>query len=121
MVNFVCSNLPLNIPDKMDLLRCESTKDRVFNLLKVIHKETQLLELKQNIRSRTREDIDDLRSRIQMLESGVSALNDGEAAMRDEIDNIYRALNALQSLPDPEPIPPVGYQATLDRENNKKE
>ena len=55
----------------------------------------------------TREDIDDLRSRIQMLESGVSALNDGEAAMRDEIDNIYRALNALQSLPDPEPIPPV--------------
>lgn len=69
----------------------------------------------------TREDIDDLRSRIQLLESGVSALNDGEAAMRDEIDNIYRALNALQSLPDPEPIPPVGYQATLDRENNKKE
>ena len=59
MVNFVCSNLPLNIPDKMSLLQCGSTKDRVFALLKVLHKETQLLELKQNIRTRTREDIDE--------------------------------------------------------------
>ena len=58
-VNFVSSNMPFNITDKMDLLRCSSTKDRVFMLLKLIHKEMQLVELKQNIRIRTREDIDE--------------------------------------------------------------
>ena len=58
-VNFVSSNMPFNITDKMDLLRCPSTKDRVFMLLKLIHKEMQLVELKQNIRIRTREDIDE--------------------------------------------------------------
>ena len=59
MVNFVSSNMPFNINDKMSLLRCESTKERVFMLLKFIHKEMQLVELKQNIRIRTREDIDE--------------------------------------------------------------
>ncbi len=59
MVNFVSSNLPLTISDKMDLLRCTSTKERVFLLLKYVYKEMQLLELKQNIRIRTREDIDE--------------------------------------------------------------
>lgn len=58
-VNFVSSNMPFSIPDKIELLRCASPKDRVFSLLKVIHKEMQLVELKQNIRIRTREDIDE--------------------------------------------------------------
>ncbi len=58
-VNFISSNMPFNISDKMELLRCTSTKDRVFMLLKLIHKEMQLVELKQNIRIRTREDIDE--------------------------------------------------------------
>ena len=59
MVNFVSSNMPFSISDKMSMLRCESTKERVFMLLKFIHKEMQLVELKQNIRIRTREDIDE--------------------------------------------------------------
>ena len=59
MVNFVSSNMPFSIADKMELLRCTSTKERVFMLLKFIHKEMQLVELKQNIRIRTREDIDE--------------------------------------------------------------
>ena len=58
-VNFVSSNMPFSISDKIELLRCPSPKDRVFELLKVIHKEMQLVELKQNIRIRTREDIDE--------------------------------------------------------------
>ena len=58
-VNFISSNMPFSIADKMDLLRCPTLKDRVFALLKVIHKEMQLVELKQNIRIRTREDIDE--------------------------------------------------------------
>ncbi len=58
-VNFICSNLPFDIQDKMNLLQCEDLKLRLFKLLKVLNKELQLLELKQNIRSKTREDLDE--------------------------------------------------------------
>ncbi len=58
-VNFISSNMPFSIGDKMQLLQCNSIKERVFELLKVIHKEMQLVELKQNIRTKTREDIDE--------------------------------------------------------------
>ena len=58
-VNFICSNMPFDIKDKMNLLECEDLKLRVFKLLKVMNKELQLLELKQSIRSKTREDLDE--------------------------------------------------------------
>ena len=67
----------------------------------------------------TREDIDDLKSRVQALEGSVSSLATDNFDLHAEIGNIYQALDLLQQQPD-EPIPPVGYQATLDRENNKK-
>ena len=116
MVNFVCSNLPLNIPDKMDLLRCESTKDRVFNLLKVIHKETQLLELKQNIRSRTREDIDEQQREYflqQQIKNIKEELGNGEGSpervellrqarkkkWNEDVENVfYKELDKLDTL-----------------------
>ncbi|MBP5508097.1 MAG: endopeptidase La, partial [Prevotella sp.] len=59
LVNFTSSNLPIAIADKIRLLECKSVTDRVFELLKAIHKEMQLLQLKQNIRTKTREDIDE--------------------------------------------------------------
>ncbi|MBP3725795.1 MAG: endopeptidase La [Bacteroidaceae bacterium] len=58
-VNFICSNMPFSVDDKARLLSLTSMKERVFEALKVLNKETQLLKLKQNIRSKTREDIDE--------------------------------------------------------------
>ncbi|MBP3835305.1 MAG: endopeptidase La [Prevotella sp.] len=58
-VNFVCANMPFSIRDKVKLLEFSSMKERVFGVLKVLNKELQLLRLKQNIRSKTREDIDE--------------------------------------------------------------
>ncbi len=58
-VNFVCTNLPFSIDDKTELLATTNVKDRVIGTLRVLHKEMQLLELKQNIRSKTREDLDE--------------------------------------------------------------
>ena len=57
-INFICSNMPFSVEDKMDLLREDELKDRLFRLLKIFNRETQLLELKQNIRMKTREDLD---------------------------------------------------------------
>ena len=56
---FICTNLPFEIADKIDMLAAGSIKERVIRTLRVLHKELQLLELKQNIRSKTREDIDE--------------------------------------------------------------
>ena len=58
-VNFICSNLPFEIDDKMHLLRATDLKERLFRLLKVLNKETQFLKIKHRIHSKTREDLDE--------------------------------------------------------------
>ena len=59
VVDYICSNLPFSITDKMKMLEATSFVERVFLALRTLNKEMQLLELKQNIRSKTREDIDE--------------------------------------------------------------
>ena len=58
-VNFICSNMPFSISDKMRLLSVSSMKERLFELLKVLNREMQLMDLKLNIRTKTREEIDE--------------------------------------------------------------
>ena len=58
-VDFICTNLPFDIADKAELIYTSSIKERVIKTLKVLLKEIQLLELKQNIRTKTREDLDE--------------------------------------------------------------
>ncbi len=58
-INFICSNLPFNTAEKSQMLKADSMLERVFLTLKALNKELQLLELKQNIRSKTREDLDE--------------------------------------------------------------
>lgn len=59
LTNYICTNLPFTTEDKAKLMLMGSMKERVFGLLKVLNKEMQLLELRQNIRSKTREDLDE--------------------------------------------------------------
>ena len=94
-VNFVSSNMPFSITDMIDLLRCPSTKERVFALLKVIHKEMQLVELKQNIRIRTREDIDEQQREYflqQQIKNIKEELGNGEGSP-ERLELIEQASN----------------------------
>ncbi|WP_297233985.1 endopeptidase La [Prevotella sp.] len=59
LTNFICANLPFNTDNKAELLRKNTMKERVFGMLKILNRESQLLELKRNIRTKTREDIDE--------------------------------------------------------------
>lgn len=59
LTNVICATLPFSIEEKAELIYLDSIKDRVFAMLKIINRELQLLELKQNIRSKTREDLDE--------------------------------------------------------------
>ena len=58
-LNFVCSNMPFPVKEKMKLLEKELVKERLFNLMKIINREITLQNLKADIRNKTREDIDE--------------------------------------------------------------
>ena len=58
-LNFICSNMPFTIKDKIELLSAFSLKERLFNAMKALNREINLQNLKANIRNKTREDIDE--------------------------------------------------------------
>ena len=58
-LNFVCSNMPFNVKEKMSLLETETVKERLFMVMKIINREINLQHLKADIRNKTREDIDE--------------------------------------------------------------
>ena len=59
VADFICTNMPFSISDKIKMLKADSIMERVIETLKVLYKEIQLMQLKQNIRTKTREDIDE--------------------------------------------------------------
>ncbi|MBD9247104.1 MAG: endopeptidase La [Prevotella sp.] len=106
-VDFVCTNLPFSIEDKELLISTGSIKERVIQTLRVLHKEMQLLELKQNIRSKTREDLDEQQREYflqQQIKNIKEELGGGEGsperkdleekakskAWPEEVDKIFR-------------------------------
>ena len=58
-LNFICSNMPFSIKEKMALLQIDSIKERLFNTLRIVNREISLQTLKLDIRNKTRDDIDE--------------------------------------------------------------
>ncbi len=58
LINFICTNFPLDLETKFDLLDINILKDRIYRLIQVLNKELQLAILKNNIQLRTREELD---------------------------------------------------------------
>lgn len=57
LVNFICANFAFKLNDKLMLLQIDDVKERCYQLLDVMTRESQLLELKVSIQSKAREDI----------------------------------------------------------------
>ena len=58
MVNYICVNFNFQIPEKQALLQEENLENRAFRLLELLNKELQMLEIKQSIQNKAREDMD---------------------------------------------------------------
>jgi len=58
LVNFISSNLNASIAEKQKMLAMSNLKQRATQLLTALHKEYQLLEIKQQIHSKVKTDID---------------------------------------------------------------
>ncbi len=77
-LNFVCANMPFSVKEKINLLQMDSIKERLFSTLRIINREINLQMLKQDIRNKTRDDIDEqqrnyfLQQQIKNLQAEMS-------------------------------------------------
>jgi ATP-dependent Lon protease len=58
LVNFIASNMNLEVVEKQQLLEMPNVKERATTLLKHLNKEHELMELKNQIQNKVRTDID---------------------------------------------------------------
>lgn len=58
LINFICSNMNLDVSKKQELLEIVDHKERATLILEYLHKELQMLELKNQIQNKVRVDID---------------------------------------------------------------
>jgi ATP-dependent Lon protease len=58
LINFICSNTDIKVQDKQKLLEMSSLRDRGFMLLEFLVQEIQVLELKNELQSKVKSDLD---------------------------------------------------------------
>ena len=58
LINFICSNTDIKVQDKQKLLEIDSLRDRGFQLLEYLVQEIQMLELKNELQSKVKSDLD---------------------------------------------------------------
>jgi ATP-dependent Lon protease len=58
LINFISSNMNLGVAEKQELLKISDLKERALLMLKKMDKELQKLEIRNNIHSKVREDMD---------------------------------------------------------------
>ena len=87
-LNFVCSNMPFGVKEKMKLLMMESVKERLFGVMKIINREINLQNLKADIRNKTREDIDEQQRNYflqQQIKNMQAEIGNGESSEKSEL------------------------------------
>lgn len=58
LINFICSNTDIKVQDKQRLLEINILRDRGFTLLEFLVQEIQVLELKNELQSKVKSDLD---------------------------------------------------------------
>ncbi len=58
LVNFIGSNMNASVDEKQELLKIKSLEERANKVLEMLHKEKQMLELKNDIQSKVKSDLD---------------------------------------------------------------
>ena len=57
LVSYCATNLPIDSREKQELLNIDDEKEQAYRLLMILNREMQILELKMNIQTKTREDL----------------------------------------------------------------
>ena len=75
LINFLCSHIPINAPQKQELLTIDALKPRAFALFTLLNKEAQLIQIKADIQSKTREDLNQ-QQREHFLQQQIKTIQD---------------------------------------------
>ncbi|HAF27566.1 MAG TPA: endopeptidase La [Bacteroidales bacterium] len=91
LVNFICSNSDIDIQDKQKLLEMDNLKERSIRLLEHLSKQIQMLELKNDIQSKVRTDLD-RQQREYLLHQQMKTIQDelGGNPMDQEIEDLRK-------------------------------
>lgn len=87
LINFLATNIPFSPADKQALLEIRSIKKRAYKLYSILSKEAQLLELKADIQSKTREDLSQ-QQREHFLQQQIRTIQDELGTSDDEISEL---------------------------------
>lgn len=89
LINFVTSNMNLSVKEKQDLLAINDLKDRALETLKFMNIELQKLELKNDIQSKVRFDLDQ-QQREYFLHQQMKTIQEelGGSTQEEEIDEM---------------------------------
>ena len=58
LINYICVNFSLDVKDKQRLLEIDEVMERGYQLLSLLNKESQLMEIKMSIQNKAKEGID---------------------------------------------------------------
>ena len=89
LINFVTSNMTLSVKEKQDLLAINSLRDRALETLKYMNIELQKLELKNDIQSKVRFDLDQ-QQREYFLHQQMKTIQEelGGSTQEEEMDDM---------------------------------
>ena len=112
LINFICSNSDLEIKDKQKLLEENDLKKRGLHLLEYLTKEVQKLELKNDIQSKVKLDLDQ-QQREFLLHQQMKTIQDelGGSPMEKEIEEFRARAKKKKWGKDPEEI----FKKELDK------
>ncbi len=89
LINFISSNMNLNVQEKQKLLENENLRERALNTLRHMNVELQKLELKNDIQSKVRSDIDQ-QQREYFLHQQMKTIQEelGGVSYEEEVDEM---------------------------------
>jgi ATP-dependent Lon protease len=89
LINFVTSNMNLSVKEKQDLLRINNLKERALETLRYMNIELQKLELKNDIQSKVRFDLDQ-QQREYFLHQQMKTIQEelGGVSQEEEMDEM---------------------------------
>ena len=88
MINFLCTNIPIEASQKQELLEIDNMEKRTYMLYKMMSKEAQLIEIKADIQSKAREDLSQ-QQREHFLQQQIKTIQDelgGNAQEQDILE-----------------------------------
>ncbi|MCD7710179.1 MAG: endopeptidase La [Porphyromonadaceae bacterium] len=83
LVNFLCTNIPFTTEQKQEFLCIPTMKERAYSLYTALRKEAQLLEIKADIQTKTRADINQ-QQREHFLQQQIKTIQDELGTSQDQ-------------------------------------